>query len=68
MSKDDRLDVTKKDIVAVIAIMVLMLGSLVYGYFLLKHEPKQPPMTCWDKYKNSSEQIAIQACEVHTGE
>jgi hypothetical protein len=42
-----------------------MLGSLVYGYFLIKEDKAPAPMTCWEKYKDSSEQIAIQACEVH---
>lgn len=57
--------ISKKHMAAIIATMIAMLGSMIYGYFLLKHEPKESPMTCWDKYKNSPEQIAIDACEIH---
>jgi len=65
MTKDDQMDVTKKEIVAFILIVIAMLGSLVYGYFLIKEDKAPAPMTCWEKYKDSPEQIAIQACEVH---
>jgi hypothetical protein len=68
MSKNEYVEVSKRDIVAVVAIMVLMLSSLVYGYFLLKHEPAPAPMTCWEKYQDAGEDVAIRMCEVHDGE
>jgi uncharacterized protein YneF (UPF0154 family) len=49
---------TAKEIVVILAIVVSMIGSLIYGFFLLKEGQKQ---NCWDKY--STEQEAIQNCE-----
>ena len=60
--------ITKKEIVAFVVIVGLMLGSLVYGYFLIKEDKSPTPMTCWEKYKDSLEQVAIQACEEHSNE
>lgn len=63
----DKINITVKEIIAFIVIMGSMIGSLIYGYFLLKEDkaPAPAPMTCWEKYKDSPEQIAIDACEVH---
>lgn len=49
---------TLKELAVIIAIVVSMLGSLIYGFFLLKEDQNQ---NCWDKY--STEQEAIQNCE-----
>jgi hypothetical protein len=71
MSKDEIM-VTKKDLIVVVGIMVAMLGSLVYGFFLIKENqkpaPSPPPMTCWEQYQDQGENVAIQMCEVHDGE
>jgi hypothetical protein len=55
--------VTKKDLIAIVAIMVAMLGSLVYGYFLLKENQKPAPLNCWEQYEGQGEDVAIQMCE-----
>jgi hypothetical protein len=60
--------ITKKETVAFVLIVGAMLSCLVYGYFLIKKENVPAPMSCWDKYKYSSEQVAIQACEEHSNE
>lgn len=49
---------TLKELVVIGLIIVSMLGSLVYGYFLIKQHQEE---NCWDKY--STEQTAIQNCE-----
>jgi len=49
---------TWKEILVISAILVSMLGSLIYGYFMLKADQQD---NCWDKY--STEQEAIQNCE-----
>ena len=51
--------ITKRDVIAIILIVSALVGSLVYGYFLLK---KAEPKNCWDNY--STEQEAILNCEV----
>jgi len=60
--------VTKRDLIAIVAIMIAMLGSLVYGYFLLKENKKPTPMSCWEQYQDQGENVAIQMCEVHDDE
>lgn len=46
--------------VKLVIIFVLMITSLVYGYFLIKSEQSH---NCWDQYTTEVE--AIQHCEVH---
>jgi hypothetical protein len=49
--------VTKKEIVVFVGIIVAMLGSLVYGFFVVGvgklPEPTPTPLSCWDKYKDT---------------
>jgi hypothetical protein len=44
-----------------------MVGSLVYGFFLLKENqkpaPTPTPVSCWEQYQDQGEEIAIQMCE-----
>lgn len=55
---------TIKEILAIVAIVVSMLGSLVYGYFMLKENQVQKQTeNCWDKY--TTEHEAIMNCENH---
>jgi hypothetical protein len=56
----EKIEVTKRDIIAVAAIAASLIGSLIYGYFLLK---KETPNNCWSQY--TTEQAAINACETH---
>jgi hypothetical protein len=51
--------VTKKEILVFAGIIVAMLGSLVYGFFVVG--AGQMPENCWDKY--TTEQEAILNCE-----
>jgi hypothetical protein len=64
--------ITKKEIVAFVLIVCAMLGSLVYGFFLLKANqkptPTPTPVSCWKQYESQGEEIAIQMCEVGEGE
>lgn len=53
-------NVTKKELLVFGSIVVLMLGSLVYGFFFAG---AGQPDNCWAKY--STEQAAIEHCEVH---
>jgi hypothetical protein len=55
--------VIKKEIVVFILIVGAMLGSLVYGFFLLKDNQKPVPVSCWEQYEDSGEDVAIQMCE-----
>jgi len=57
--------ITKKEVIAFVLIVVAMLGSLVYGYFLLKENQKPAPLNCWEQYEDQGEDVAIQMCEVH---
>jgi hypothetical protein len=50
--------VTKKEILVFAAIIVAMLGSLVYGFFVVG---VGQVTNCWDNY--STEQEAILNCE-----
>jgi len=59
---------TKKEITAFMLIFAAMLGSLVYGYFLIKKENVPAPMSCWEQYQDAGEDVAIRMCEVHDGE
>ena len=52
--------VTKKELLVFGAIVVLMLGSLIYGFFFAGAGQTK---NCWDNY--STEQEAIEHCEVH---
>lgn len=58
----DRIELTKKDVIGFAIILFLMVGSLVYGYFLLK---KEAPANCWSQYTTEDE--AIMHCEKHHG-
>lgn len=64
--------IIKKEIVAFVLIFGAMLGSLVYGFFLLKADqkptPTPTPVSCWEQYEDQGEEIAIQMCEVGEGE
>jgi len=51
--------VTVKELVVLGAIVVAMLGSLLYGFFVI--EAGQLPENCWDQY--TTEQEAILNCE-----
>jgi len=50
--------VTKKELIAFAGIILLMIGSLVYGYLLVKEDK---PKNCWDNY--TTEESAIEHCE-----
>ena len=52
--------VTKRDIIAIALVVAVMVGFLVYGFFLIK---KEQPKNCWDQYATENE--AILNCEVH---
>lgn len=59
-------EVTKKEVIAFVLIVVAMLGSLIYGFFLIKKDapaPSPTPMNCWIKYQDQGEDVAIQKCE-----
>jgi hypothetical protein len=49
--------VTKKELLVFGAIVVAMLGSLAYGFFVVgagqMPEPTPTPLSCWDKYKDT---------------
>ena len=49
--------VSKKEILVFVGIIVAMLGSLVYGFFVVGvgklPEPTPTPLSCWDKYKDT---------------
>ena len=49
--------VTKKEILVFAGIIVAMLGSLAYGFFVVGvgklPEPTPTPLSCWDKYKDT---------------
>ena len=51
--------VSVKELLVISAIVVSMLGSLVYGFFVMG--VGNMPENCWDKY--STEQEAIMNCE-----
>ena len=51
--------VSKKEILVFAGIIVAMLGSLAYGFFVVRIG--QMPENCWDKY--STEREAILNCE-----
>lgn len=59
--------ITKKEIVVFALIVISMLGSLVYGFFLLKANqkptPTPTPVSCWEQYEDQGEEVAIQMCE-----
>jgi hypothetical protein len=48
--------VSKKEILVFVGIFTLMLGSLVYGFFVVgvgkMPEQSPAPLSCWDKYKD----------------
>jgi len=60
-------EITKKEIVAFVLIVVAMLGCLAYGFFLLKGNqkptPTPTPVSCWEQYEDAGEETAIQMCE-----
>ena len=63
--------ISKKEIIAFIAIVVAMLGSLIYGFFLIKKDaptPSPAPVSCWEQYEDQGEEVAIQMCEGMDGE
>jgi hypothetical protein len=49
--------VTKKEILVFAGIIVAMLGSLAYGFFVVGvgklPAPTPTPLSCWDKYKDT---------------
>jgi hypothetical protein len=51
--------VSKKEILVFAGIIIAMVGSLVYGFFVVG--AGQMPENCWDKY--TTEQEAILNCE-----
>ena len=58
--------VSKKEILVFAGIIVAMLGSLVYGFFVvgvgeIPNEGSPSPLSCWDKY--DTEEAAILNCE-----
>ena len=57
--------ITKKEIVVFALIVISMLGSLVFGFFLLKANQKPVPssVSCWEQYEAQGEETAIQMCE-----
>jgi len=50
--------ITKKEILVFVAIVIAMVGSLVYGFFILKVGQVE---NCWDQY--TTEKAAIENCE-----
>lgn len=61
-------EVSRKEIITFIAIVVAMLGSLVYGFFLIKKDtptpsPSPTTMSCWEEYQDQGEDVAIRMCE-----
>jgi hypothetical protein len=50
--------ITGKEIAVIAAIIISMIGSLIYGFFLIKQHQEE---NCWNKY--TTEQSAIQNCE-----
>jgi hypothetical protein len=60
-------EVSKKEILVFAGIIIAMVGSLVYGFFLLKANqkpaPSPTPMSCWEQYQDQGEEITIQMCE-----
>jgi hypothetical protein len=50
--------ITRRDVIAIILVVAVMVGSLVYGFFLIK---KEQPKNCWDLYITENE--AILHCE-----
>ncbi len=52
-------NVTKKEVLIFGAIVVAMLGSLIYGFFVVG--VGKMPENCWDKY--TTEREAILNCE-----
>ncbi len=57
MSSNDK--VSKKELLVLGAIVVAMIGSLVYGFFVVG--VGKMPENCWDKY--TTEYEAIMNCE-----
>ena len=57
MSKH-QIKVSKRDIVVFALVVAAMLGSLAYGFLMLK---KDEPVNCWDQYATENE--AILNCE-----
>jgi hypothetical protein len=57
--------VSKKEILVFAGIIVAMVGSLVYGFFMVgvgeMPENSPAPLSCWDKYQ--TEEAAILNCE-----
>ena len=50
--------VSKKEILVFVGIFTAMLGSLVYGFFVvgvgkMPAEPTPTSLSCWDKYKDT---------------
>lgn len=48
--------VSKKEILVFVGIFTLMIGSLVYGFFVVGvgEMPAEPTsLSCWDKYKDT---------------
>ncbi len=52
-------NITKKEILVFAGIMVAMVGSLIYGFFVVG--VGKMPENCWDKY--TTEREAILNCE-----
>jgi hypothetical protein len=48
---------SKKEILVFVGIFIAMLGSLVYGFFVVGvgklPEPTPTSLSCWDKYKDT---------------
>lgn len=57
--------VSAKEILVFAGIIVAMVGTLVYGFFVVgvgkMPEESPSPLSCWDKYQ--TEEAAIMNCE-----
>jgi hypothetical protein len=56
---DEKVSVSPKELVVIAVIFISMIGSLVYGFLLLKEN--QNKKNCWEQYV--TEQEAILNCE-----
>jgi hypothetical protein len=59
-------EITKKEIIAFISIVLVMISSLVYGLLIMKKSnptPSPTPTNCWQQYQDQGEDVAIRMCE-----
>ena len=69
MSKKKKVQLNKKDITVFIAIVLLMISGLIYGFSVVKkNEPVPTPtfepgtQACWDYYEEISGEQAMEMC------